>query len=267
MPTKLDNYTFEDFGLIEEFGHVQPSTPEFTEQTLAIPGRPGLLGFGTQIGAKQFSLPVKVFVRDRYERQRIKNKLVAFLFDAYRQPREFKLSFDYEQDKYYIAKVASQFTPEMLFQLDQFELPLVANDPTKYFLVGADSIRMGSHIPIRSHVNPGARHSFTITSNQTIKVINDGALALRPRINISGTATSITIKNTINNQSFKMTNIISSKPVIVEGKTYLVTEGGVDTFSKLTGDFIDLLPGENTLAISGEDMNLTINFKYKSQFM
>lgn len=267
MPTKLENYTFEDFGLIEEFGHVHPSTPEINEQTLSIPGRPGLLSLGTQIGAKQFSLPVKVFVRDRYERQRRKNKFVAFLFDEYRQPREFKLSFDYEQDKYYIAKIANQFTPEMLFQMDQFELPLVANDPTKYFLIDADEIRMGSHIPIISHVRAGARHSFAITSNQTIKVINDGTLALRPRINISGTATSLTIKNTRNNQSFKMTNIVSSKPVVVEGETYMVTEGGTDTFSKLVGKFIDLLPGDNSLAISGENMNLTISFKYKSQFM
>jgi predicted phage tail component-like protein len=266
LPTKLDNYTFEDFGLNEEFGHVHPSTPEFNERTLSVPGLPGLLGFGTQIGAKQFNLPVKVFVRDRYERQRRKNKFVAFLFDAYRQPREFKLSFDYEQDKYYIAKISSQFTPEMLFQMDQFDLPLVANDPTKYFLINSDEIRMNSHIPILSHVRP-ARHSFAITSDQTIKLINDGTLALRPRISISGTATSVTVKNTRNNQSFKMTNIIPGKPVVVEGKTYMVTEGGTDTFSKLVGKFIDLLPGDNSLAISGENMNLTISFKYKSQFM
>ncbi len=266
MPTKLDNYTFEDFGLIEEFGHVHPSTPEFIEQTLSIPGRPGLLSLGTQIGAKQFSLPVKVFVRDRYERQRIKNKFVAFLFDEYRQPREFKLSFDYEQDKYYLVKVSSQIIPEMLFQMDQFELTLVANDPTKYFLFDADKIRMGSHIPVLSHIRP-ARYSFSVTSNQTIKLINDGTLAMRPRISISGAATSVTVKNNRTGKSFTMSNISSNKPVIVEGATYLVTEGGTDTFSKIVGDFIDLLPGENNLAVSGENMNLTISFKYKSQFM
>ena len=266
MPTKLGNYTFADFGLIEEFGHVHPSTPEFQEQTLAIPGRRGLLGFGSQVGAKQFSLPVKVFVRDRYERQRRKNQFVAFLFDGYGQPKEFKLSFDYEQDKYYLVKVSSQFTPEMLFQMDQFDLPLVAHEPTKYFLVNSDEIRMNSHIPIRSHVRP-ARHSFAVSSNQTIQLVNDGSLALRPRITISGTASSITIKNTRTNQSFKMSNILSNKSIIVEGKTYMVTEGGADTFSKLVGDFIDLLPGVNNLTISGEDMNLTISFKYQFQYM
>lgn len=267
MPTKLDNYTFEDFGLIEEFGHVHPSTPEFNEQTLSIPGRPGLLSLGTQIGAKQFNFPLKVFIRNRIERQRRKNKFVAFLFDEYRRPREFKLSFDYDPDKYYIAKVGSQFSPEMLFQMDQFELSLIAQNPTRYFLMDSDEIRMGSHIPIISHINPGARHSFNIISNRTIKVYNDGTLALRPRINISGTATSLTMKNTRNNQSFKITNIVSNKPVIVEGERYLVTEGGTDSFSKLVGKFIDLLPGENNIAISGEDLNLTLGFKYKSQFM
>ncbi|QJX62976.1 phage tail family protein [Niallia circulans] len=266
MPTKLDNYTFEDFGHIEEFGHVHPSTPEFEDKTISIPGRPGLLSFGTQIGAKQFTFPLKVFVRDRYERQRRKNNFVAFLFDAYRQPKTFKLTFDYEPDKYYWVKVGGQITPEMLMVMDQFELTLVANDPTKYFLIDADEITMGSHIPILSHVRP-TRHFFSVADNQTIKLINDGTLAIRPRISISGTATNLTVKNNRTGQSFNMSNIVSSKPVVVEGETYLVTEGGVDTFSKLNGKFLDLLPGENNLAISGSDMNLTLSIKYKNQYM
>ncbi|MED4052933.1 phage tail family protein [Niallia taxi] len=266
MATKLGDYTFEDFGLIEEFGHVHPSIPEISENTLAIPGRRGLLSFGTNVGAKHFSFPVKVFVSDRYERQRSKNKLVAFLFDEYMQPREFKLVFDYEPDKYYIAKISNQITPEMLFQMDQFDVSLVANDPTKYFLVDADEIRMGSHIPVRSHVRP-ARHSFVITNNQTVKLMNDGNLAIRPRISISGTATSLTVRNTKNNKTFKMTNIIATKPIIIEGNTYMVTEGGVDTFSKLLGDFIDLIPGENNISITGEGINLDISFKYRTEFM
>jgi len=266
LPTKLDNYTFQDFGLIEEFGHVHPSTPEFSEKTISIPGRPGLLSFGTEIGAKQFTFPLKVFVRDRFERQRRKNNFVAFLFDAYRQPRTFKLTLDYEPDKYYWAKVGGQITPEMLVVMDQFELTLIANDPTKYFLLDADEIRMGSHIPVRSHVRP-SRHAFTVTDNQTIKLINDGSLAVRPRISISGSATNLTVRNARNGQSFSMNNIASNKPVIVEGERYLVTEGGVDTFSKLSGKFLDLLPGENNLAISGSNMNLTVSFKYKNQYM
>ncbi|WP_182103787.1 distal tail protein Dit [Niallia taxi] len=266
MPTKLDDYTFEDFGLIEEFGHVHPSTPDFTEQTLSIPGRPGLLSLGTQIGAKQFSLPIKVFVRDRYERQRMKNKFVAFLFDEYRQPREFKLSFDYEQDKYYFAKIASQITPEMLFQMDQFELTLIANDPTKYFLLDADEITVGSHIPILSRVRP-ARHSFVIKSNQTINVVHDGTLAIKPRITISGSASNVTLKNTRNNKSFKITDVISTKPIIIYGENYMVTEGGNDTFSKLVGDFLELLPGDNNITVSGEGLDLIISFKYRAQFM
>ncbi|QJX63043.1 hypothetical protein HLK66_16170 [Niallia circulans] len=61
---------------------------------------------------------MKVFVRDRYERQRRKNNFVAFLFDAYRQPKTFKLTFDYEPDKYYWVKVGGQITPEMLMVMD-----------------------------------------------------------------------------------------------------------------------------------------------------
>lgn len=266
LATRLDDYTFEDFGYKERFGETNPSTPEIEEKAISIPGRPGRISFGTEIGVRQFKIPLMLIEKSEFERQQRRNNFVAFLFDAYRQPRTFKLIFDYEPDKFYWVKVGSQLTPEMLYQMDQFELTLIANDPTKYFLLDADEIRMGSHIPILSHVRP-ARHYFSISGDQTIKLINDGSLALRPRISISGTASSLTVRNTRNGQSFSMGNITSNKPVIVEGERYLVTEGGVDTFSKLTGKFLDLLPGDNDIAISGSNLDLTITFKYKSQFM
>lgn len=266
LATRLDDYTFEDFGYKERFGETNPSTPEIEEKAISIPGRPGRISFGTEIGVRQFKIPLMLIEKSEFERQQRRNNFVAFLFDAYRQPRTFKLIFDYEPDKFYWVKVGSQLTPEMLYQMDQFELTLIANDPNKYFLIDADEIRMGSHIPVRSHVRP-AMHSFSITDNQTIKLINDGSLAIRPRISISGTATKLAIGNLQTGQSFSMNNITSDKPVIVEGERYLVTEGGVDTFSKLTGKFLDLLPGENRLPVVGENMNLTISFKYKFQFM
>ncbi|PAD86667.1 hypothetical protein CHH55_16995 [Niallia circulans] len=266
LATRLDDYTFEDFGYKEGFGETNPSTPEIEEKSISIPGRPGRISFGTEIGVKQFKIPLMLIEKSEYERQQRRNNFVAFLFDAYRQPRTFKLIFDYEPDKFYWVKVASQITPEMLYQMDQLELILIANDPTKYFLLDADEIRMGSHIPVRSRIRP-ARHAFSITENQTIKLTNDGSLAVRPRISINGTATNLTVRNTRNGQSFSMSNIASNKPVVVEGERYLVTEGGVDTFSKLTGNFLDLLPGSNDIAISGSNLNLTISFKYKNQYM
>lgn len=266
MPTKLDNYTFQDFGLIEEFGHVHPSTPEFSNKTISIPGRPGLLSFGTQIGAKQFTFPLKVFVRDRFERQRRKNNFVAFLFDAYRQPKTFKLILDYEPDKYYLAKVSSQITPEMLAVMDQFELTVVANDPTKYSVTISEDITWENDvIPIYSDIlwmTGNGVHTITIPS--TIEIVNNGTLAQRANFTINGTGTNVTLQ--ANGKSFSL-GTFTNATFEIDGKTYSVKKNGVDSFSALTGKFIELLPGINKVQITGSNLNLTISENLRYAYM
>lgn len=266
MPTKLDNYTFEDFGHIEEFGHVHPSTPEFSDKTISIPGRPGLLSFGTQIGAKQFTFSLKVFVRDRYERQRRKNNFVAFLFDAYRQPKTFKLTLDYEPDKYYLAKVSSQITPEMLAVMDQFELTVVANDPDKYFISKSNEITWENDvIPIYSDILwMTGKGIYTITSPTTIEIVNNGTLAQRANFTINGTGTNVTFQ--ANGKSFSL-GTFRNTTFEIDGKTYSVKKNGIDSFSMLSGKFIELLPGINNLKITGTSLNFTISENMRYSYM
>jgi predicted phage tail component-like protein len=266
LPTQLDNYTFADFGLIEEFGHVHPSTPEFSDKTISIPGRPGLLSFGTETGAVQFTFPLKVFVRDRFERQRRKNNFVAFLFDAYRQPRTFKLTLDYEPDKYYLAKVGGQITPEMLAVMDQFELTVVANDPTKYSVSKSEEITWeNDEILISSDISwmtGDGVHSVTTPS--TIEVINNGNLAQTASFTISGTGANVGFS--CNGKSFNL-GTFTNTTFEIDGKTYSVKKNGVDSFSALTGKFIELLPGINKVQITGSNLNLTISENLRYAYM
>jgi predicted phage tail component-like protein len=266
LPTRLDNYTFEDFGLIEEFGHVHPSTPEFSEQTINIPGRPGLLPFGVQIGAKQFTFKLKVFVRDRYERQRRKNNFVAFLFDAYRQPKTFKLTLDYEPDKYYLAKISSQITPEMLMVMDQFELTLIANDPDKYFVSLSEEITWENEvIPIYSDILWMTGNGvYSVNNPSTIEILNNGNLAQNASFTISGSGTNVGFS--CSGKSFNL-GTFTNTTFEIDGKTYSVNKNGVDMFSALTGDFIELLPGINTVTISGTNLNLTIQENLRYAYM
>lgn len=266
MPTQLDNYTFADFGLIEEFGHVHPSTPEFSDKTISIPGRPGVISFGTEIRAIQFTFPLKVFVRDRFERQRRKNNFVAFLFDEYMRPREFKLRFTYEPDKYYWVKVSNQITPEMLTVTDQFELTLIANDPRKYFISSSDEITWENDvIPIYSDIlwmtGDGVH---TVTGPSTIEIVNNGTLAQLSSFTISGTGTNVGFS--CNGKSFSL-GTFTNTTFEIDGKTYSVKKNGIDVFSALSGDFIELLPGINNVQIEGNNLNLTISENLRYAYM
>ena len=60
----LDNYALSDFGLSISQGHSHPN-PEQNDKTMSIPGRAGAWDFGTEIGVRQFNVPVMVIERNK----------------------------------------------------------------------------------------------------------------------------------------------------------------------------------------------------------
>jgi len=127
-----DKFRVEDFGLYIEEGHDHPPTPIFERKTMHIPGKEGVWDFGTEIKEKYLNLPLATQGRDRAELQRRLNAFVAFLFDEYGKPREIKLVYDYEPDKFYMVKVSEQFSPERIRPFARFIFPLVANEGCKF---------------------------------------------------------------------------------------------------------------------------------------
>lgn len=264
MPTKIDDKTFEDFGFREVVGHRNPSTPEITQRTVTIPGTAGVWSFGHQIGTRTFEIPLKHLYNDMYKRQRFLNKLVAFLFDDYGNPREFKLIFEYEPDKYYKVQVKGQLNPDRLIHSNSFILMLIANDPNKFLLSPMDKIVWGSNVPFHSDILFGTgSNEFDIKKPQTISFLNQGSLVQKLNFKISGSGIGVTLSNGRETCSF---NTFSNSTIIVSGDRYLVNINGVDNLVFLKGAFLSLLKGENKLRINGSFLNFKItinnNFEY-----
>src|SRR5690625_2844520 len=100
MITIDHKYRLEDFGFKAYLDHEHQATPEIIRKTLEIPGRAGAWNFGSEIGQRPFIIPLRVADHDQINLQQKQDKFVAFLFDAYGEPRPFKISFDYEPDKH-----------------------------------------------------------------------------------------------------------------------------------------------------------------------
>jgi predicted phage tail component-like protein len=257
LPTRLDDKYFSDFGPIKEVvGHSNPATPEFTQKTVSIPGRPGVWDFGHEIGTRSFEIPLKYLVNDKYERQRILNDLVAFLFDEYGKPKTRKLYFDYEPDKYYNVKLATQIDPERLLFTNSFSLQFKADNPYKNFMLPSDEIVWGADIPFMSDILLDTGGSIgTITSSRTISILNQGNIAKPLSITIQGSGTNVRfIKG---NKSFSL-GTFSNKTIVIDGDAYSVYVNGVETFSALTGDFLTLNTGVNNIRISGTGLNFNL---------
>src|SRR5690625_2001270 len=112
MLTMDDTVRFEDLNFIPLVDHTNPATPKLQQNTISIPGRIGLWDYGAEFRDRTFSIPLAIVGEYREIQQLDINRLVAFFIDERGRPREVKIVFDYEPDKFYLVKLASDFSPQ-----------------------------------------------------------------------------------------------------------------------------------------------------------
>lgn len=260
----LDGHSLEYFGLIELRGHEHPMTPNIEQKTLAIPGRPGLWHYGTEIRDKSISIPIGFIEYDPIEKQRKLNAFVAFLLDAYGHTREVKLVFDYEPDKFYMVEVAEKIIPEHLVHATKFTLPFVAYFPYKKFIYPSNEITWDKDIPILSDLlmDTGLTN-WSITSPQTFEVINNGSRAILFTFTLVGSGTDVSFA--ANGKTMTLGTFTSKTVEACEN--YTVKVNGVDDLTISNGVFLTLLPGRNTITVSGSNLNFAISEKLTYQYL
>ncbi len=262
----LDGKNISEFGFEVEPGHEDPITPNMERKTLPIPGRAGLWDFGTEIREKPFSFPIKIMDRFHDNMQQAYNELVAFLFDDYGQPRTIKMVREYEPDKFYTVKVVQQMIPERPFEDGSLNLSFVADDPYKYSNVYADEVTWGStNITFEAdyllgHTNDFGSEKVNIIGPQTLNITASG-LAVQPILIIEGTANNLTLST--NGHSFTLPNFSNTKWEIDFSK-YLVSRNGQETMTEIR-DFY-LMPGNNDIKISGSNINIKLQVKFKDKY-
>lgn len=261
----LDDKHISEFGFEVEPSHEDPITPVFEHKTLAIPGRPGLWHFGTEMRQRQFNFPLILHERFHDSMQSAFNKLVAFLFDEYGQPRTIKMVREYEPDKFYTVKVVQQMLPERLTEEGNLILPLVADDPYKYSNIFADEVVWGSEIItfeyhyLLGHESTGG--SVKITGPQSLNITVDG-LAVQPIFEIRGTSVNLSIS--ANGYSFELPAFVNIS-WIIDFEKYLVLREGQERMIEIR-DFY-LMPGNNEVKITGDLIDIDMRIKFRDKYL
>lgn len=263
MTDYLGDKSFEELGIVmlQSYQHPVPST---RDMTLAIPGRHGTYDFGATLDSRYFDLSVALIANDRVSMQSAIRTLSAHLFDAYGKPKTQKLVFDEEPDKFYWVRYSGSMPIQRIVGVGIFNLPLVAHDPFANFIVPSDEISWDSDIPIDADVlwNTGLG-PYQITQPETLVISNSGSQTLRLSYTLEGSGNDVTIS--ANGKSFSLGSFTDTTWEI-NGDKFTIKENGVNNLTSMTGDFIELFPGENNVTFSGSSLNLTfsesLTFKY-----
>ncbi|AXO97169.1 distal tail protein Dit [Bacillus anthracis] len=269
MSLTIDGKRISELKLALLPGFQHPAAPPIRDHAVSIPGRPGAYYFGSDIDPMPFNLPLLVKPQEnRFELAVAIRKMVTAFIDPYGKPKEVKLIYDYEPDKYYLARYSGSMPIERYLSMGKFELPMIAYDPHAYSTVESHrDILWGYNIPFMSDMTfGGSGTSYVVNEAQTLNVDNIGSQVVRPVVEISGSATSLTL--TINGESFSF-GTFSNASFLVDAERYTVIKNKQNFLSNFQGNLekLELMPGTNAIPIGGTNLNINIVFKYRAKYI
>lgn len=267
MSIRIDGIPISEYNLKCELKHDHPALPDTRDYTVDIPGMPGAYDYGADMGVRSFNLPFKVIeTSSNIDIVETIRKLKNAILDGYGNPKEFQLRFEYDSSKYYTVRYSGSLPIERLVYRGRFVLPLTAYDPFAYSVVMNDEITWGSEIITFNAdylLGSTTSQSHKVTSNKSIIESVNGN-TLRPIFNISGSADSVTI--TCGEQSFSLPSFRNVN-WIIDGDNYIVVKGSVNGLSDFIGEFIEFSNGDNTITITGTNMNFTFEVRFRDKYM
>ncbi|MBT2736169.1 phage tail family protein [Bacillus sp. ISL-7] len=210
---------------------------------------------------------------DKTQKQMRIREFVAFLFDQKGKPREIKLSFDYEPEKYYFVKVSNGFSPQRVFGFAFFDLQFTAFDPYAYaeqtykdtgIVTGIQYDSGYSYDSDYYYENPT---SFQwVYSSHYSGVYSYSFMEIPFIVEINGTVMNPTITNQTTGETIILPTITNQK-LTLDCKKFTVKVNDVNKLSQYYGDFINLVSGDNSLLFTGGSPNATVTYKWKHKFI
>ncbi|KZD41592.1 distal tail protein Dit [Bacillus cereus] len=269
MSLTIDGKPLKQLGLALLPGFQHPAAPPIRDYTVSIPGRPGAYYFGSDIDPLEFNLPLIIKPKeDRFELAAAIRKMVAVFIDPYGKPKVVKIIYDYEPDRYYLAQYSGSLPIDRYFRMGKFELPLISYDPYAHSTVeSTEDVLWGDNVPFMSDIPlGGSDSSYIVTEPQNISVKNMGSKVVRPVVEISGNANSLTL--TVNRERFSFGTFTNSS-FVIDAERYAAIKDGKNFLFQLQGNLekLELKPGANAIQIGGSDLNINIAFKYRAKYI
>jgi predicted phage tail component-like protein len=174
---------------------------------------------------------------------------------------EGELVFDDSLDVYYLARVSNKLDLENQIESGR---PFTVYFKCRPFAIQRDStesITLDSWISLDSDIRLDDVYSFDVSGTKTVEVNNFGTHSVKPVIEIVGNFTTISF--TLNGKTLTYSEAITGETLIIDNALMIAKKGSSIKNTKLTGDWLTLPAGINSIQISGAGLNCTVTFKFR----
>lgn len=257
-------HSYNDFGLYMKSDN-RTLLPGLRRREIVIDGKNGTWDFGNNTyDNRVISVRFTLITLSRTE-LRVKARRIAQWLN---NPNPALLIFDDEIDKEYVARIYDPISLDEIINNGEFTVNFSCQ-PLARLIYNANDIILDTDIMLdTTDIRLGDTYSYTVTQYTQFEINNFGTYQVRPVITITGSFSSLTI--IVNGKTLNYTEAVSNDVVTIDNENYTVKKSETNKLPVVTGDvnkFLVLEPGINTVTIDGVNLNCTVDFIFKPQYL
>ncbi|MED0676993.1 distal tail protein Dit [Aneurinibacillus thermoaerophilus] len=239
----------------------RPLLPNIRQEYEDIPGRHGSYSFSDGT-LEDITIEIECWVKadSRDDLRYRARQIAAWLYSKDKQ----RLIFDDEPDLYYYGRIANQIDLETLIRFGKFTLQFRC-DPFSYLIENASELILDSDITLNRDIRVDDKYSFVVTSPVTVEVNNFGTAEVYPLLQVTGSFTTLSV--TANGKTLQYTESLTNQTLEIDGERMTSKVGTLNKLNKISGAFLELVPGINSVQIGGTGLNCTVSFLFAPRFI
>lgn len=257
--------TLSEFGLVALRGQQHGLQPAMRPRVGSVPGRPGNVYYGAIPDAREIIVPLLLQTSNPRELQAKAREFLSFLVDGSGNPRELRIVFEYDPDKFYSGYCVDAVSLERFMAAGSFSLRLAVYDPFAYLTDYAHEITLDSDLMLDSDYRLDEEYAFEVKGNTTIEVNNFGTLAVAPIVEISGILSDIEL--VLEGKTMSYNESLAAGTLAIDCAKMTAKVAGQNKLNKLSGSFLELQPGVNNISINGTALNCTVSFIFRPKYL
>ncbi len=272
--TYKGKHSFKDFDIIAKSIN-RPMIPTLTKKQLRIPGKHGSYDFDENEYENRFISVLFQFVGTDENNMRLQARdIAAWLSGTTYEP----LTFNDEPDKYYLARIYDAVELGTFAKLGVCTIEFECLPFALYQVSSGEEVIIDNDLLLDSDItlNPTDPYTMVVTSNTSANINYIGTQDVGlgspdgSKFDIVITGSFSTLSITINGRTINYNTAVSEKTVIINNVDATIKANGNNALFNCTGDlirFLKLVPGNNTVSITGTGLNCTVLFDFRPQYL